>query len=277
MKKPIIIRGLLILIASIMIIMCIFPFYWAVVSSLKKPFEMVAYPPVFIPSTFNVFYYLRLFLKRGFAIYGINSIIVVLSTTFLSVAIGSLAGYSLAKLPFPKTIRGVVATAILTVYLLPHVVLAIPLFSWFRRLGLFDTKFGLVLTYSVIYVPLVVWICRGYMENIPGTIEDAATVDGCSRFGVFLRIVLPMSTTALVTAAIITFIFSWNEFAIALFLTATKNSQTLPIGVYGLRSHQTFIWQVMSAGGVLTSIPAILFSIFATRYLIKGLTFQLEK
>jgi len=180
-----------------------------------------------------------------------------------------MAAYSLARFKFKGSDN--IAFWMLSIRMMPPVVAVIPLYIIMRNLRLLDTPWCLVIAYLTINLPFVVWMMKGFFEEIPREIEESALVDGCSTFDVFRRIALPLAAPGLAATGIFTFIFSWNEFLIALILTGTK-SVTLPVGIIGYMKETGINWGYMTAGGILALIPVIIFAALAQKNLVKGLT-----
>ncbi|MGD9360602.1 MAG: carbohydrate ABC transporter permease, partial [Desulfobacterales bacterium] len=201
--------------------------------------------------------------------YAINSLIVASLNTLLCLIVGSMAAYGLARFKF----RGAdnLAFWILSIRMMPPVAAIIPIYILMKNLGLLDTPWCLVITYLTFNLPFVVWMMKGFFEEIPREIEESALIDGCSDFSVFFRIALPLVAPGLAATAIMVFIFSWNEFLFALILTGTK-AVTLPVGIIGYMKETGINWGYMTAGGILALIPVIVFMVLVQKHLVKGLT-----
>ncbi len=154
---------------------------------------------------------------------------------------------------------------------MPPVAGIIPIYILMKNLRLLDTVWCLIFAYLTFNLPFVIWMLKGFFEEIPREIEESALIDGCSEFGVYLKIALPLIAPGLAATAILAFIFSWNEFLFALILTGTK-AVTLPVGIIGFMKETGINWGYMTAGGVLALIPVLLFVMFVQRHLVKGLT-----
>ncbi|HDY87556.1 MAG TPA: carbohydrate ABC transporter permease, partial [bacterium] len=213
-------------IACILVIV-LFPILWAVTTSLKTGRQAQSIPPVWLfrPSFHN---YIAAFVKRNFGRLLVNSLIVSLSATFLSVILGSLAGYALAR--FQIKGKNLILMWILSIRMFPPIAAIIPFFLLYNKLGLIDTRLGLIIAYTAFNLPFAVWIMQGFFLEVPRELDEAALIDGCSPWRVFFKIVLPLSAPGLVATAIFTLIFSWNEFMFALILSRSR-SQTMPVGV----------------------------------------------
>jgi multiple sugar transport system permease protein len=206
-----------------------------------------------------------------------NSFVVATSVTLLNLAIGSLAGYAYARFPNFAFMR-ISLWVLMMTRMIPGLAIAIPFFILFQTLGLIDTKWALIIAYTSFILPLTVWIMKGYFETLPPSLERAAMVDGYSRFGAFLRIIVPVARPGLVAAGIFTFIVAWNEFLFALILTGSPEAQTIPVVISGfaqqVRSSQ---YGSIFASGVIAVLPPVLVAFLFQRYLVQGMTFGSTK
>jgi multiple sugar transport system permease protein len=266
-KKPAF-RWLLNLLTAIVLILCVFPFFWTIMTSVKTRVETID-PSVwvFMPVLEN---YRSAFRNRNLLSYLKNSSIIVASTTAVSLALGTLAAYGFARFKFRR--KEDIALWILSLRMLPPITVVIPLFLLGRLFGLLDKQLFLVIIYLSFNIPFTIWMMRGFIEEIPQELEEAAWVDGCSRFQGLLRIVGPVILPGITATAIFCVIQSWNEFTLAFFLTSF-NSRTVPTMVTIFLTPLGTIWGEMAAVGVVAITPILVFSIIVQRYLIRGLTF----
>ncbi|PKL14710.1 MAG: carbohydrate ABC transporter permease [Spirochaetae bacterium HGW-Spirochaetae-8] len=264
-SKNVVIYFLLIVVT----IFSIFPFIWTISSSFKNDVEVIAYPPTFIPKEFTFSAFVAIFKEYNFGKYFLNSFIVALGATLISLFVGSLAAYSFSRLRFPGD--NLLLIALLGSMMLPTIVLIIPIFIIFERLSLIDTHFGLILANCCSGVPLVAWMMRGFFSSIPGELEDSAIVDGCSYFGAFFRILLPISAPGLAASAIFIFLIVWNEFIFALIFT-NETAKTLPVITSEFIGVFEISWNRLAAAGVVTAIPILIFILIFQKWLISGLT-----
>jgi len=255
-------------VVAIIFIIILFPPIVLFLTSFKTEVDALSYPPkwIFTPTIKN---FAEIFHGSPIIKYMINSIIVASLNTVVSLVFGSMAAYSLARFRFKGSDN--ITFWMLSIRMMPPVVAVIPLYIIMRNLRLLDTPWCLVIAYLTINLPFVVWMMKGFFEEIPREIEESALVDGCSTFEVFRIIALPLAAPGLAVTGIFTFIFSWNEFLIALILTGTK-SVTLPVGLIGYMKETGIDWGYMTAGGILALIPVIIFALFAQKNLVKGLT-----
>jgi multiple sugar transport system permease protein len=246
----------------------LFPPFVTLLTSLKTEVDAFTFPPkwIFKPILSN---YSEIFQTSEFLRYVFNSLLVAGANTCLCLLLGSPAAYGLARFRF----RGAdnLAFWILSLRMMPPVAAIIPVYILMKNLHFLDTPWALITVYLTFNLPFVVWMMKGFFEDIPREIEESALVDGCSELGIFSRIAVPLAAPGLAATAIIIFIFAWNEFLFALILTATK-SVTLPVGILGYMKETGINWGYMTAGGILSLIPVIIFTSLSQRYLVKGLT-----
>lgn len=243
------------------------PFIWNLMTSFKDKGEYFTYPPVFIPRSFDVEHYLqgmKLGGTRGIR----DSFIIAASTTLLSVALGSLAAYSLARFHIGGEN---LAFWILSVRMMPPIASILPLFLFFRSLRWLDTYQALILTHLLMNLPFAVWMMKGFFEELPAELEEAALVDGCGRLGAFTRIAMPLVAPGLVATALFCFMFSWNEFLFALILGRSK-VVPITVNIAGLIGGHEILWAEISAVSIVASVPIIIIAIVLQRYLVRGLT-----
>ncbi len=254
------------------------PFVWLVLSSLSTRAALTTKPLQWIPDHLDFSNYRDIFLggststsvHRSVRMGALNSLIVAGSATLVSLAAGSMAAYAVSRLRFK--LKGTFLTTMLATQLLPTVVIIIPMYIVFRGLGLLDNVIALILADIAIILPLIIWILKGYFEGIPLSLEDAARVDGCTRAGAFVRVVLPLSSSGLAAAGMFAFIIAWNEFFTAFILSATLRSKTLSVIVAEFSSKAGVDYTAMATAGVLASLPPVLLALFFQRYIIQGLT-----
>jgi len=258
----------LLIIFGIFLFWWLFPVYWMVSSSLKVEVEMFTIPPrwLFKPSLGN---YKNLFATLGFSSYVINSIIASLSSTAIALLLGSLAGYGLARGKIPR--KNDIAFWMISTRMAPIVGVILPLYLIFRKLHLVGTLQGLIIAYTTFNLPFAVWLMRGFFMEIPRDMEEAAMVDGCSKFQAFLYVALPLAKPGLVAMGVLCFMFAWNDYAFAVIFTSGK-TQTLPVACARLMTEYGIVWgQVMTTGTVLVA-PVLFLGVVIRKYLVRGLT-----
>jgi len=261
---------LVIVIQAILVLWVIFPFYWMVSTSFKSNKEIYSPVAYLLPQNPTLINWYELFTKGAFANQFRNSLIISSSTTVLSICIGSLAAYAIARLRFRG--RSAVARSLIFSYLVPASVLFIPLFQLLRDFGLLDSLQGLITAYLTFTVPFSTWLLVGYFKTIPVELEEAALVDGCTRLTTLLRITLPLAAPAIVVVALFSFTLSWNEFLYALVFNNERNVTTITAGLTLMAAEDVYFWGRMMAASVLGSLPPIILYTFAQRYVVQGLT-----
>lgn len=252
----------------ILLIFIIFPVIWSVLSSFKSVVDTLSMPPKFVFRP-TLSHYTNVVQEANFFHFFLNSAIVGLCSATLSVFVASLSGYSFARMKLAKT--GYFAYSLLLTRMFPPALIAIPFFFIMVRLRLLDTHLVLILTHTSLMLPLAVWIMWGFFKNIPVTLEDAAMIDGCGRFGAFFKIVLPAAAPGVTAVYIISFLGSWNNFFYSLILSRSK-AATLPIMVTGFIREFGMEWGQMNAAASLVILPAILLVVFFNKWFVKGLT-----
>jgi multiple sugar transport system permease protein len=261
------------------IVITLFPFYWMLVASLKENSELYnlqAFP--FIVRDFTISHYTYLFERTIFAHWLKNTLIVSISSTAISLVFSILAGYALARLRFWGA--GLLGLLIFVSYLVPQTLLFIPLFDVIKTLGVMtdgkiapDTYWALILTYPTFLIPFCSWLLMGYFRSIPKELEESAMIDGSSRIGTLVRIVLPLALPGLLSAGIFAFTLSWNEFIYALVFITTTPMKTLPVGITTeLIRGDVFFWGELMAAALLASVPVSFAYSFLVDYYVAGLT-----
>ncbi len=238
-----------------LLLIVLFPFFWMTITSFKGENQMRSLASMFWPSPFVRDNYGHLLEKTEFLNWYRNSIVVSVCSTLLATAIGTIGAYALARLRFLG--RAFMASAVLITYLVPPSILFIPLYAQIRNLGLADSLTGLIVAYPSFTVPFVTWLLMGYFESIPEELEEAAMIDGATRFGAFRRIVLPLAAPGLLAAALYAFTQAWNEFLYALVFITNVKLRTLPVGLSTFITGDVYGWGYLMAGAVLTTLPVI--------------------
>jgi multiple sugar transport system permease protein len=252
----------------LVILVCVFPFYWMVTSSFKQQSAILSSTPQFLfqPTLEN---YVNAFSKFDILKSLQNSLFVALVTVLVSLVLGTPAAYAIARFEF-KGKRDVWFWFISNRMLSP-IVVALPFFLIARNFRLLDTTWALILIYLTFNVPIVVWICADQFRNIPKELDEAATLEGYNSFAIFLKIALPLAAPALAVSAIFCFIFSWNELLYALILTRNE-AKTAPVVATSFMSGYELPWGQIMATGTMVALPVIIFSMIVSRQLVRGLT-----
>lgn len=243
----------------------VFVFFWMALGALKTQVQNTASPPIWIfRPTFENFR--KVFVANQFLKYIQNSVAVSGGATLLALLLGLPAAHAIAR----YRQRGI-ALGILVARMAPHLSYVVPFFILFQKLGWIDTYAAMILSHLIITLPMVVWIMIGAFEDVPLELEEAARIDGCSRWRTFTRISLPVCRTALATATIMAFIFSWNNFIFALILTGPER-RTLPVAVFNFISGDEIDWGGLSAAATLITLPILLLILFVQRHIVQGMT-----
>jgi sorbitol/mannitol transport system permease protein len=249
-----------------------FPILWTILTAFKSEAQAAAIPPVvFFHGTLDNF---RAVFDAHYMTYFTNTVLLAGGSTLLALILGLPAAYSLAFRPTKQTPK--VLSWVLSTKMLPAVGALIPLIVIYKRVGLFDSRIGMILLYGAFNLPLVIWMMRSFFADLPREILEAATVDGAGFLTVMSRIVLPLSGPGLAATALLSLIFSWNEFLLAVNLTSA-NSGTLPVFISGFMTSEGLFWAKMSAASTAAVAPVILAGWLAQRSLVRGLTFGAVK
>ncbi len=254
-------------VAVIITIIFLFPVYWMFAVSLKTPEEIFASPPIWYPHDLQFGNFAVLF-KEGDALSVLNSLVIAGISTVITMILGTLCAYSIVRF---KTGGDNLAIWIISQRMLPPAAIVFPVFLVFALIKWADTYHGLILLYIAFNLPYVIWMMRGYIEDIPVELEESALVDGCTRWQVVFKVVLPMARTGLFATTVFAFIFAWNEFIFALVLTRTEVI-TYPVQVTQYFGPQSTFWAKISAMAVLGTLPVFFAVATLQRYLVRGIS-----
>ena len=259
--------------ATIVAILAIalFPFWWMIDESLKQPVEIFAGANLY-PHHPTMSNYSQLFSVYHFGSYLENSILVVTVTVFVSLVLGTLAAYSLARFNLRLGLNQSALVVALLVRMIPAILLVIPLYLMLAKWGLLNTRIGLIIIYTGINTSFVIWMMQSFLAEIPRDIEEAAMVDGDTRLSALRRVVLPLAAPGLAATAIFSVIATYNDFLIALSLTSTPAAQTVPVGVSTLIGKIQIQVGPMAAAGVIGALPIVIFALIVQRHFVRGLT-----
>jgi len=255
---------------SVILIVFLSPLLWMIISSLKTQSQNITFPPVLL---FRPYFqnYINVFTQVPFFKYICNSIIVAIATTGLALVFGLPAAYSISRYHQ----KSLAFTALIG-RIAPGISFVLPLYILFSHLKLIDTYPALISTHLIRILPLVIWIMVGFFDDLPTDLEDAARIDGCSILGSFFRVALPLTTPGIAAAAILCFIFSWNDFLFALILTGNK-AKTLPVAAYSFIGYGEIDWGGLTAAATVITLPALTLALFIQKHIVKGLTFGAVK
>ena len=253
--------------AILVTVIFLFPIYWLFAISFKTPEEIFASPPVWWPESFQLANYAVLF-RDGDAVTVWNSLVTASVSTFFAMLLGTMCAYSIARF---RTGGDHFAMWVISNRMVPPIAVVFPIFLLYVWLGWVDTFIGLITLYTAFNLPYVIWMMRGYIQDVPLELEESALVDGCSRWGVFWRVVLPMARGGLFATAVFTFVFAWNEFLFALVLTRSAVT-TFPVQVTHYFGGQSNFWAKIAAMSVLGTIPIFIAVALLQRFLVRGIS-----
>lgn len=246
----------------------VFPLFWMFITSVKPRAEILTPEPVLWPSTWEWGRYVTV-IERGFGTALVNSLWVSLTVTFLGVLVSVLAGYAFARTQLP--LKRVLLVTVLSTQMFPLVAMIIPLFIVMRNLDLLGSLWGLIVAYLAFITPLMIWILRGFFLSIPADLEDAAMVDGCSRFGAMWRVVMPLAGPGVAAVSIFAWIAAWNELLFALTFIQSDSLRTLPVGLTYFAGRESTDHGAIMAASVLFTLPIVIFFLFVHKKLTTGL------
>jgi ABC-type glycerol-3-phosphate transport system permease component len=254
----------------IVILVAFIPIIWIGITSIKRTIDVFVYPPVVIPINPAFDNYIKIFKLADIRKTFTNSIIVSLTTTASVILLSSLAAYSFSRFAFRG--KGVIMMILLGTQMIPPVTNIIPLYITMLQLHLLDSITALFLVYSALNIPFSVWIIKSYFDSIPKTLDEAAMIDGASRIYIIYRIIFPLSLPGIAAASLFVFIQCWNEFYIALVLTLTLKSRTLPLGLFAFQASYDIQWNLLCAASVVAMLPIIILFIILQESFVSGLT-----
>lgn len=258
------------IIVAIAMIVIIFPLYWLATSSFKVKADYLANPPVIFPHRFTLESFQQVLQKNGLLNQFVNSFVVALVSTAISLVFGSMAAYSVARGRFHKAVRGAFGLWFMVQKMYPAIATAIPIYLVMRNLHLIDTRTALIIMNTSFNLPLVIWLMMGFFEQVPLEMEESAKIDGASFLQKFFHVVFPVTKPGLVAAGILAFIGAWNEFLFAVILSINK-SKTLPVVIAGFITDRGLEWGPMAATSVVTLIPVLILVLLAQKQFVQGL------
>ncbi len=257
------------LLNAIIVLFALAPLLWGLSSSLKPTNRILQVPPELIPSEVTFAHYETLIENQLFH-YMANSAIVSAATVALCLAVGAFAGYALSRFAFPG--RNLVMLAVVTVMSIPIASLLVPTYTLIANLGLLDTRTGLVLLYTAYELPIVIWIMFGYFNTIPRQLENAAMIDGYSRFDALRRVILPLAGPGLIASGLFVLTAAWNDFVVAVVMTSAEAVRPLPVAVYFYLGFFGREWGPLLAASMVSIAPIILIFVIFQKYFVSGVT-----
>ena len=255
-------------VSIIAIILTLIPIYWLLITSLKKKKDSFTRPPKFIfEPTFENF--IKVWNNDFYAQTIFNSLLITLIGIIISIFIALLCAYGLKR--YKIKFKSAFMKWLLVAYMLPEFLFVLPMYSIYQSLGIYDTHFGLALMYQVHVLPFSIWMLRSFFDEIPSEIDDAALIDGCRPLTTLFKIYVPIVIPGIVATSVLNAIWMWNELAIAIGLTFSE-AHPVTLGISQFRGYASIDWGGMTASSVIALVPLILFSLFAQKHIVKGLT-----
>ncbi len=253
----------------LLIVFALFPYLWTFLTSIKTEKELYTIVLHYIPKQPTLENYITLFKKTNFFRSMVNSFLVAGVTSIISLLVSILAAYAFARFNFKGKTFFMVSFLLINMF--PPVLLLTPLFTIMQKIDLLYTPYSLIIAYSTFTIPFSVWLLTGYIQDLPVSLEEAAMVDGCSRLGAFFKITLPLTIPGIVATGIYIFITAWNEFIFALMFT-NEATRTVPVALQTFIGQFEIQWGLLTAGGVITTIPVVVLFMFVQKNLVEGLT-----
>lgn len=254
----------------LLLLFALFPYIWTILSSIKPESELFTRQIHYLPQSPTFQNYISLFKFTNFSKYLTNSIIVALFTVLVAITVSTLAAYSFARFSFPM--KNILLLIVLITTMFPKILLIIPLFKIFAFLKMMNTYTALILAHSTFTIPFSVWMLTGYLKMIPKQLDEAAWMDGCTKTQVLFKIILPIMAPGLAATIAYIFIQSWNDYLYAVMFTSDLTVRTLPVGLKMFMGKFEINYGWLTAGGVVTSLPIVLFFFLVQKHLVKGLT-----
>ncbi len=251
------------------VLISLLPCLWFLLTSLKSPIQVEAIPPIWWPDG-NLAFYESALMDHHVLTYVWNSLIVASATTVLALVIATPAAYALAR--FRLAGNAWILGGLLCVAMFPHIVIAGPIWQILERIGGLNTHWGLVLPYVALTLPLAIWILATFFQELPLELEEAAQIDGCTAWQALHKVMLPLAAPGIWTAAILTFIYAWNEFFFALLVLTDPNQHTLPVGLALFQGEFTMPWGELAAASVIATLPLLIVVLMCQRGIISGLS-----
>lgn len=257
------------LVTLIIVFFSLLPFIWFFITSLKTEVEVTAIPPTFMPSGSLDFY--RSSIEQYNLLHFVkNSLLVSGTTTIITLLLAIFAGYGLARLKLP--FKGIILESLLAVSMFPQISIAGPVWRILQTLGWLNSYQGLILPYVTLTLPLGIWIIASFFKELPEELEDAARIDGCGHLQTLFRIMIPLAAPGIFTAAILIFIYSWNEFFFALLIMTQQDYQTLPVGIALFQGQYTLPWGEIAAASTIATVPLVLLVFIFQKRIMSGLS-----
>ena len=270
-KTQLVVKKLLVYVALLVLtVTLLFPFFWMISTSFKPATDIFSKAPTLIPSDITLEHYRVLWTETQFPVFFKNSTIIALSTTFLTLGVGTFFAYGLSRFQF-KGRRSFITLLFLS-QMFPLVLLIIPIYLVFIHLELVNTHLSLVVSYCTFALPFSTLMLKSYFDGLPSELEEAALMDGCGLFGAIFRIVLPLSAPGIAAVGAFVFILAWQEFTFALTLTNTNEMRTLPVGISMMVGFRKVLWGQLMAASVMITLPVTVLFVYFQKYFVSGMT-----
>jgi ABC-type glycerol-3-phosphate transport system permease component len=253
------------------IFLLLLPFFWMLSTSLKQADEVFLTVPRWLPRKFSLQNYIGVWQRAYFKNFIINSVIISLVSMGVSLFSAILCGYGISRFRFRG--RSIFSAILIIVQMFPSMLLMIPMYMIMLKLGLLNTHLSMIIAYTTFAMPFCSWMIKGYFDTIPVSMEEAARIEGCSRFGVLIRIIIPLSAPGIVTVAMFAFVLSWQEYLYALTFARTEVMRTLTVGISLMQGqHGSVNWGEIMAGSLIACLPGIVLFMYLEKYLVQGFT-----
>jgi len=251
-------------------LVALFPVSRIITISLRPGNRLLSSDMSLIPDDASLESYIKILTEKPFLQWLYNSLLITVTTSMIGVCLAATAAYAFSRFKFPGRKSGLLF--LMTTQMIPGAMLLLPIYLVLTKIGLNNTYTGLVVAYSVTTLPFSIWILKGYFDTVPKSLEEAARIDGCTEFGAFYRILLPLSKPSLAIVFLFNFTQAWNEYLIASTILQDSRLRTWPLGLYELQGNFNSEWGLFAAGSVLISIPVILLFLYSSKHMISGLT-----
>ena len=261
-------RVFLVLLFGGVILYSLFPMYWMAISGLRA--GRALFEPLLLPGPYSWQGYKTILSLTDFPTYYLNSILIAIGTTAITVAVVTPMAYALVRSRLPGMM--LMVRAMLFAYMFPALLLAIPIYVFLVKIGLDDTRLSLILTHSTFTLPLGVWLMWGFFKNFPFEVEESAFIDGCSRLQAIYRVIMPLTLPGVLTVVLFAFVLSWSDFVFSLILITSDELKTLPYGLASIDDAYDANWGELMAGSTMICLPLLALFAFLSRYFIRGLS-----
>ena len=263
-------KSLIYSVIAVYLFITVAPLVWVLSTSFKPNQEAISFPPKFLPDHPTLENYFFVLTDSKLVLSLINSLIVSVGSTALSVTVSALGGYAFARYDFKG--KNLLMSTILALFMIPVVINIIPLYIMLANVGLLNSLVALVLTFQILIIPLNIFLLKNYFESLPKELEEAALIDGCSKLGALIRVTIPMSLPGFLIAAILSFRFSWNEFVLPVVIANNPDSMIFQVALYQFISLYRIDWGYLTAGINIAIIPVVVLMLIFQKKMIRGLT-----